>query len=115
MNKKEQSLSWEAFQQMGNPENAPETPKEDQSEHIDKSARIRIHLERQGGNRKASIIKGMDADDDTLEAYATKFKKKCGVGGAVKNREIIIQGDQRDVLIELLKAEGFQDIKKAGG
>ena len=117
MGKKEVTLSWDAFQSMGNPENAPELPKEEVDSALDTSERIRVFLDRKRGGKVATLIKGFSEDDDqdTLKDLAKRLKVKCGVGGAFKNHEIIIQGDHRDKIIDLLKAEGFKDVKKSGG
>lgn len=117
MGKKETNLSWDDFKKMGNPENAPEINEEDQ-ENIDYSAfTIRVHLEKKKrGGKSVSLIRGLeDLSQDKLNELGKHLKSKCGVGGSVKNGEIIIQGEHRDKIIGLLKERGYKNIKKAGG
>ncbi|MCB0666455.1 MAG: translation initiation factor [Saprospiraceae bacterium] len=78
--------------------------------------KVRIWIDRKSrGGKEVTIIQGISADVDSLKELATKIKTKCGVGGSVKDLEIIIQGNQRDKVIEILQKEGFKDVKKAGG
>ena len=117
MGKKDTNLSWEAFQSMGNPENAPEV--ENEGEETDKSKfdNIRIHLEKKHrGGKPVSIVRGLgDMPDDELKALGKLLKAKCGVGGSVKDGEIIIQGQNREKVLEILIKQGFKNIKMAGG
>ena len=93
---------------------------EESEEMIDKSYRksqkIRVWLEKKKRNGKpVSIITGLDEPEDELKYLAKLLKKKLGVGGSFSSDEIIIQGQNRDKIIDLLKEEGFRDVKKAGG
>jgi len=115
--KKQTQLSWDAFQALGNPENAPEEPKSTpvKADHFVSKSIIRVHLEKKGrGGKPVSIIKGLEMTDAYMKDIAKDLKAKCGVGGSQKNGEIILQGDQRDKIIAHLKSIGAQDIKKAG-
>jgi translation initiation factor 1 len=50
---------------------------------------------------------GVPVDDAGLKTLAGKLKKRCGVGGSVKDGVIEIHGDNRDVVVEILEAEGY--------
>ncbi|RAW90530.1 stress response translation initiation inhibitor YciH [Photorhabdus laumondii] len=76
-----------------------------------------VRIQRQTSGRKGKgvcVITGIDADDQTLANLAAELKKKCGCGGSLKEGEIEIQGDKRDLLKQLLEAKGMT-VKLAGG
>lgn len=78
--------------------------------------KVRIWLDRKSrGGKEATIIEGITCSADELKQLATFIKTTCGVGGSAKEGQIIIQGNQRDKILELLKQKGFMDVKKAGG
>lgn len=114
-NKQEKSLSWEDFQTMGRSEEVPQF--EDKKEETDYSHFIvRIHLEKKHrGGKTASIIRGLEIDDEELKSLAGKIKKHCGTGGSAKDGEIIIQGNQREKIKVYLEKLGIKNLKFAGG
>ena len=76
---------------------------------------LRVWLDRrQRGGKVATIVKGYIGTSDELKELARTLKSKCGVGGAAKEGEIIIQGDCRDRVVEILINSGYR-CKKAGG
>lgn len=53
------------------------------------------------------MVKGFTGPEADLKDLAKLLKTRCGVGGAAKDGEIIIQGDLREKVVELLKKEGY--------
>ena len=76
---------------------------------------LRVWLEKNHrGGKTACVIKNFIGSDEDLEKLGKELKTKCGTGGSVKDGEIIIQGDQRKKLGEILTKLGYK-YKLAGG
>ena len=91
-------------------------PEEESEDLPADQQQLRIWLDRkQRGGKEATLIKGFVGSDDTLKDLAKMLKTKLGVGGAAKDGEIIIQGDHRDKVMDMLIKAGYSKTKKAGG
>ena len=77
--------------------------------------RVKVRRETAGRRGKAvTTVSDVPLDDAPLKQLAGRMKKRCGVGGSAKNGVIELQGDQRDVVVEMLRADGY-DVVLAGG
>jgi translation initiation factor 1 len=68
---------------------------------------VRIDKKQRGG-KKVTLVQGFTGDEDDLKDLGKTLKAKCGVGGTVKDGEILIQGDFRDRIVEYLVSEGYK-------
>ena len=89
------------------------TEEEEQQETLPKNEqRLRVAIEKNGrGGKVVTIVRGFVGTEDDMKSLGKFLKTKCGVGGSVKDDEIIIQGNLKDKVITLLTADGYNNTK----
>lgn len=76
-----------------------------------------VRIQRQTSGRKGKgvcVITGLDLEDKALNSLAAELKRKLGCGGSFKDGTIEIQGDNRDLIKQILELKGFK-VKLSGG
>jgi translation initiation factor 1 len=66
------------------------------------------------GGKTATLIEGFIGKKEDIEVLGKSLKTRCGVGGSVKDNVILIQGDVKDKVYEILQGLGY-NVKKSGG
>jgi translation initiation factor 1 len=91
----------------------------DEEESIDTlpngQQKLYVSIDRkQRAGKEVTLVEGFIGSEDDLKELGKLLKNKCGVGGTVKDNEILIQGNFKDKIFDLLLKEGYQ-VKKKGG
>ena len=96
-----------------NPDFIFEDDVQEETETLPKhSQKLRVAIERKNrGGKTVTVVGGFVGREDDLKALGRLLKTKCGVGGAVKDGEILIQGEWRDRVAALLRSEGYNRVK----
>ena len=96
-----------------NPDFIFEDDVQEETETLPKhSQKLRVAIERKNrGGKTVTVVKGFVGRDESLKELGRLLKTKCGTGGAVKDGEILIQGERKEQIITLLRAEGYSDTK----
>lgn len=96
-----------------NPDFSYETEEETEEETLPKDCqKLRVTIEKKNrGGKVVTVVKGFVGTETDLKDLGKLLKTKCGVGGAVKEGEILIQGEWRERLIALLQQEGYKNTK----
>jgi len=73
--------------------------------------RVRLDTKHRAG-KAVTLITGFVGKEEDLESLGKQLKNYCGTGGSVKDAEIIVQGDQRDKVLQWLLKNGYKQTKK---
>ncbi|MEN8136964.1 MAG: translation initiation factor [Bacteroidota bacterium] len=88
---------------------------QDQDELNPNQQHLIAKIEKKGrGGKTVTIIEGFEGSEEDLKNLGKELKNKIGTGGSVKDGEIIMQGDVRNKVVEILQKDGYK-VKKSGG
>ena len=92
-----------------NPDFHYETNDAEEAETLPKQKQLlRIQLDKRNrGGKQVTLITGFVGSDGDLQTLSKLLKTKCGVGGSAKGSEIIVQGDFRQKVLEILQKENY--------
>ena len=99
-----------------NPDFAYETDDEQETETLEpgkQNLKVSIDRKQRAGN-SVTLVQGFVGTSDDLKELAKMLKNKCGVGGSAKDGEIIIQGEFKQKVFDLLLQAGYK-VKMSGG
>jgi translation initiation factor 1 len=75
--------------------------------------KLKVRLDtKQRAGKAVTLVENFTGKQDDLEELGKKLKNFCGTGGTVKDSEIIIQGDQREKVLQWLQKNGYKNTKK---
>lgn len=96
-----------------NPDFQYSTNEDEQVETLPKQQqKLRVSIEKNHrGGKTVTVVKNFVGNDEDIKELARLLKTRCGVGGSAKDGEILIQGDFKQKVIELLKSEGYTQTK----
>lgn len=96
-----------------NPDYQYEHEGDDEPETLPKQQqKLRVNIEKNGrGGKTVTLVKGFVGTTEDAKALGKLLKTKCGVGGSVKDGELLVQGDFKEKVIAVLKAEGYTNTK----
>lgn len=96
-----------------NPNFQYETEEEEEQALLPKNQqKLRVKLDRKNrGGKTVTLVTGFVGPEDDLKALGKLLKGKLGVGGSAKDGEIIIQGEFKERVIDILQKEGYKDVK----
>ena len=96
-----------------NPNFQYETEEEEEQELLPKNQqKLRVKLDRKNrGGKTVTLVTGFVGPEEDLKALGKVLKGKLGVGGSAKDGEIIIQGEFKERVIDILLKEGYKDVK----
>ena len=97
-----------------NPDFDYEYENEEQETLVNNEQQLKVCIDKHRAGKVAVVIKNFIGTTEDLKTLGKTLKSKCGVGGSAKNGEIIIQGNVRGKVMEILKKEGY-NYKRVGG
>jgi translation initiation factor 1 len=90
-----------------------EQPNEVQETLLADQQKLKVRLDtKQRAGKAITLIENFIGREEDLEELGKKLKNFCGTGGSVKDRQIIIQGDQREKILQWLIKNGYKNCKK---
>lgn len=96
-----------------NPQAVEEYHREEEVETLAPSQQqLRVSIEKKGrGGKTATLISHFVGSEHDLKELARQLKTKCGVGGSARDDQILIQGEMKEKVVQLLRAMGYMQTK----